>query len=38
VTQGRQSLKDFIHEVEKKVDAMVGESTLNEHKAFLDAA
>jgi hypothetical protein len=29
-----QSLEDFIEEVEKKVDAMVGESTLNEYKAY----
>jgi hypothetical protein len=29
-----QSLKNFIAEVEGKVDAMVGESTLNEYKAF----
>jgi uncharacterized protein YktA (UPF0223 family) len=28
------SLESFITEVEKKVDAMVGESTLNEYKAF----
>jgi uncharacterized protein YktA (UPF0223 family) len=31
--EGR-SLESFITEVEKKVDAMVGESTLNEYKAF----
>jgi uncharacterized protein YktA (UPF0223 family) len=31
--EGR-SLESFIIEVEKKVDAMVGESTLNEYKAF----
>jgi uncharacterized protein YktA (UPF0223 family) len=29
-----QSLEDFIAEVEEKVDAMVGESTLNEYKSF----
>jgi hypothetical protein len=29
-----QSLEIFIAEVEKKVDAMVGESTLNKFKAF----
>jgi hypothetical protein len=29
-----QSLEEFIHDVEKKVDVMVGESTLNEHKAY----
>jgi uncharacterized protein YktA (UPF0223 family) len=29
-----QSLQNFIAEVEGKVDAMVGESTLNEYKAF----
>jgi uncharacterized protein YktA (UPF0223 family) len=28
------SLESFITEVEKKVDAMVGESTLNEYKDF----
>jgi uncharacterized protein YktA (UPF0223 family) len=29
-----QSLEDFIAEVEGKVDAMVGELTLNEYKSF----
>jgi hypothetical protein len=29
-----QSLEDFILEVEEKVNAMVGESTLNEYKSF----
>jgi uncharacterized protein YaaR (DUF327 family) len=29
-----QSLEDFIDEVEKKVDALIGESTLNEYKAY----
>jgi hypothetical protein len=29
-----QSLESFIVEVEKKVDTMIGESTLNEYKAF----
>jgi hypothetical protein len=29
-----QSLDDFIHDVENKVDAMVGESMLNEYKAY----
>jgi hypothetical protein len=33
-----QSLEDFIHEVEKKVDAMVGETTLNEYKAYKNLA
>jgi hypothetical protein len=29
-----QSVKDFIKEVEKKVNAMIGESTMNEYKAY----
>jgi hypothetical protein len=29
-----QSAEDFIKEVEKKVNAMIGESTLNEYKAY----
>jgi uncharacterized protein YktA (UPF0223 family) len=29
-----QSLEEFVDEVEKKVDAMVGESTLNKYKAY----
>jgi hypothetical protein len=29
-----QSVKKFIEEVEKKVDTMIGESTLNEYKAY----
>jgi hypothetical protein len=29
-----QSLDNFISEVEEKVDAMVGESTLNQYKSF----
>jgi uncharacterized protein YktA (UPF0223 family) len=29
-----QSVEEFIEEVEKKVDTMIGESTLNEYKAY----
>jgi hypothetical protein len=29
-----QSVEEFIEEVEKKVDIMIGESTLNEYKAY----
>jgi uncharacterized protein YktA (UPF0223 family) len=29
-----QSLEEFIDNVEKKVDALIGESTLNEYKAY----
>jgi uncharacterized protein YktA (UPF0223 family) len=29
-----KSIEEFIDEVEKKVDAMIGESTLNEYKAY----
>jgi hypothetical protein len=29
-----QNVEEFIEEVEKKVDTMIGESTLNEYKAY----
>jgi hypothetical protein len=29
-----KSIEEFIDEVEKKVDAMIGESTVNEYKAY----
>jgi uncharacterized protein YktA (UPF0223 family) len=29
-----QSAEDFMSEVEKKVNAMIGESTMNEYKAY----
>jgi uncharacterized protein YktA (UPF0223 family) len=29
-----QSVEEFIDEVEKKVDTMIGKSTLNEYKAY----
>jgi uncharacterized protein YktA (UPF0223 family) len=29
-----QSVEEFIEDVEKKVDMMIGESTLNEYKAY----
>jgi uncharacterized protein YktA (UPF0223 family) len=29
-----QSAEDFMKEVEKKVNAMIGESTMNEYKAY----
>jgi hypothetical protein len=29
-----QSAEEFVNEVEKKVNAMIGESTMNEYKAY----